>query len=358
MWRKAFACGIAVAACGLAVVAESATPLPSIPSAKAPKSLLLDVVAVGKRLVAVGERGHILLSDDGGKTWRQPAVPVRSLLTAVYFVDDKQGWAVGHDSVVLHTPDGGENWALQNYKEYSPESAAAMAEEEFVDESMDDAAYDESFEEDTGRAIGSREGVPLLDVWFADASRGVAVGAYGLMLQTADGGKTWTDASDTISNPEGWHFNAIAGHPASGVVVIAGEKGTFYRSVDAGRSFSPSRSPYDGSFFGAAVGADGAFYVFGLQGSLFRSADQGVGWTSLATGVTSGLNDACSTADGRLLVTGNAGVLLTVTADGKTVTTERRPDRQAVLSCARAGNEIVLVGDGGVKPLAAMPVKP
>src|SRR5687768_9473515 len=56
-------------------------------------SLLLDLAFAGQRLVAVGERGHVMLSDDHGATWRQAkSVPTRVLLTAVFFVDSEYGW--------------------------------------------------------------------------------------------------------------------------------------------------------------------------------------------------------------------------------------------------------------------------
>jgi photosystem II stability/assembly factor-like uncharacterized protein len=79
----------------------------AIESPKAAKGLMIDVVHAGKRLVAVGDRGHILYSDDQGSTWTQAKVPTRQLLTAVFFIDDKQGWAVGHDAQILSSSDGG-----------------------------------------------------------------------------------------------------------------------------------------------------------------------------------------------------------------------------------------------------------
>jgi photosystem II stability/assembly factor-like uncharacterized protein len=325
---------------------QAATPPAAIVSSKAHKSLLLDVTAAGKRLVAVGERGHIVLSDDAGKSWRQVAVPVRSLLTAVFFIDDKRGWAVGHDSVVLASTDAGNSWSLQHYKEFNPEALLEPVPEA-SEEEMADEVYEEEFvEEEAGRAVGSREGVPLLDVWFADADNGLAVGAYGLLLRTRDGGKSWLDESSTISNLEGWHLNAVAGL-AGGVVIIGGEKGTLYRSADAGASFAPAISPYQGSFFGAFASSDQSIYVFGLQGSVYRSSDAGVSWSVVDTGITSGLNDACETPTG-LRITGNAGVLLALD-EGGSARVERRADRQSVLSCIATGNSLVVVGEGGAK---------
>jgi len=55
-----------------------------------------------------------LVSDDGGAGWRQVPVPTRTMLTGVTFVDDSLGFAVGHDSVILHTSDGGKIWERQH----------------------------------------------------------------------------------------------------------------------------------------------------------------------------------------------------------------------------------------------------
>jgi len=92
----------------LAPSVPAAQPGPPVTFAEraplASRSLLLAIAPAGQRLVAVGERGHILLSDDQGQTWSQAeSVPTRSLLTGVCFGNDGQGVAVGHDEVILTT---------------------------------------------------------------------------------------------------------------------------------------------------------------------------------------------------------------------------------------------------------------
>mgnify|MGYP000215195859 CR=1 FL=1 len=77
----------------------------------AQSSLLLDIANAGDHLVAVGQRGNVLLLKNG--QWQQVATPVLTQLTKVFFFDDKQGWAVGHDATIIHTNDGGETWTLQ-----------------------------------------------------------------------------------------------------------------------------------------------------------------------------------------------------------------------------------------------------
>ena len=87
--------------------------LPAEKSNSAAISLLMDVTNVNGRIVAVGERGHIIYSDSNCEEWSQADVPVSITLTAVYFPSKKDGWAVGHDGVVLHTEDGGQKWEKQ-----------------------------------------------------------------------------------------------------------------------------------------------------------------------------------------------------------------------------------------------------
>ena len=80
---------------------------------RAAQSLLLDIAQAGPRLVAVGERGHILYSDDDGQSWRQARVPTTQMLTSVCFINPGHGWAAGHDGIILVTDDGGETWRVQ-----------------------------------------------------------------------------------------------------------------------------------------------------------------------------------------------------------------------------------------------------
>ena len=115
---------ITVSMLGLALAATLSAPAlgagfvdpldaPAAQSPLAARSLLQGVAIAGSRIVAVGQRGHVVHSNDSGTSWKQASVPVSSDLTAVFFVDDKQGWAVGHDGVILHTADSGEKWELQ-----------------------------------------------------------------------------------------------------------------------------------------------------------------------------------------------------------------------------------------------------
>lgn len=290
----------------------------SIESAKAASNLLLDITEAGDRLVVAGDRGHILYSDDGGNSWTQAKVPTRQLLTAIDFVDDKHGWAVGHDALVLSTSDGGQSWQVQ-YEDREREA-------------------------------------PLLDVWFEDTQHGIAVGAYGALIETIDGGQSWDDISDRLENEDGFHLNAIAHIEGSGLFVV-GEMGGMFRSADMVETWEKVESPYQGSFFGVVGGSEpGVVIAFGLRGHLFRSADFGDSWEGIELrngnghALESGLADGNLLRDGRIAVVGHGGAVLTSDDQGRSFKLVNRPDRRSLsgVTSDSQGN-LILVGQGGVR---------
>ena len=313
------------------VASPAAAQRVAVESRLASASLLLDGSAAGSRLVVVGERGHILYSDNRGATWAQAQVPVQVMLTAVRMLDAQSGWAVGHDAVILRTRDGGGTWQLVHY--------APQAQ------------------------------LPLLDVWFRDADNGFAVGAFGTFLTSADGGDTWTcrnscwDEEDFADGPpllhapdsdfaDDFHLNAIV--PAeSGRLFLAGEAGVLYRSEDHGLTWRALPSPYSGSWFGAlALDAD-TVLVAGLRGRLFRSEDAGENWTQIETGTTATLTDLIQVQPDLILITGLAGALLTSRDNGLSVSYRSLPSRQGVATALPTdGGGVVLVGEFGVESLS------
>ena len=310
-------CSVLAFAAPLPLQAADAATITSIESPKAVTSLLLDIAHAGKRLVAVGDRGHILFSEDAGRNWVQARVPSRQLLTAVYFVDDKHGWAVGHDAQILASDDGGANWELQH--------------------------------EDLEREA------PLLDIWFRDTSTGYAVGAYGALLETSDGGKTWNDVSDRLDNEDGYHLNGITAVKDAGLFVV-GEAGSMFRSADWGQTWEKVQGPYEGTLFGAlGTASANTLVAYGLRGNLFRSTDFGKSWQQIKLLSESGplefgLANGSLLKDGTLVIVGHGGSVLTSKDSGRTFTVINRADRASLASAvADAAGNLVLVGQGGVQ---------
>ena len=290
----------------------------AVESSRASQSLLLGIASAGARRVTVGDRGHILYSDDQVISWQQGRVPSRQLLTSVFFVDDQRGWAVGHDAQILHSVDGGENWSLQ----YSDPELEA----------------------------------PLLDILFVDARRGFAVGAYGSLLRTRDGGAHWDSISDALDNEDGFHLNAIT-RLTDGTLVIVGEMGVLFRSTDAGDSWEALDSPYEGSLFGVLPTRETqGLVMYGLRGHVFRSDDAGDSWQEIALQRAEGgrfefgLAGGALLYDGSLVIVGHGGALLRSQDNGQSFQVTLREDRQSYAGVA-AGDDgrLLLVGQSGVQ---------
>jgi photosystem II stability/assembly factor-like uncharacterized protein len=302
---------------------------PAQPEPLASSSLLLDLAIAGKRLVAVGERGHVLLSDDQGATWRQAkAVPTRVMLTAVYFVDAEHGWAVGHDETILNTVDGGETWTRSHF---APEAQQ-----------------------------------PLLDLWFANRVSGIAVGAYGAYFTTNDGGRTWSGArfaparpaskggakapAEEDELPPDYHLNRIVG--VGSRLYVAAEGGQLYRSDDRGANWRALPSPYEGSFFGLVPIRGEGLLAFGLRGHLFRSADAGETWHEIPSGTTAMLTDGVAVNDLRVIIGGLTGVLLISGDAGETFRLTQQDDRKGVSALLPGpAGAVIVAGEGGVRTI-------
>ncbi|MNO79119.1 Ycf48-like protein precursor [compost metagenome] len=282
-----------------AQVAEDVLERPAMPSQRLAERVLLAITRAGERVVAVGEHGLVLLSDDQGESWRQAQVPVSVTLTNAYFVDAREGWVVGHAGVVLHSADGGESWQKQLDGRAAAELvlAAALALTPANPQQVVEAR----------RLIADGPDKPLLDVHFRDRLHGLVVGAYGLAFTTDDGGRHWVPQMN-IPNPRGKHLYRIA--MTGQELFIAGEQGALFHSANSGSSFSVLPTPYDGSYFGLLTDAKGLLLLYGLRGNLFRSDNAGQSWQEINSGGSISFADGLHAQDGSLLLVDQAGRVL------------------------------------------------
>ncbi|MGT2512235.1 WD40/YVTN/BNR-like repeat-containing protein [Cupriavidus basilensis] len=210
---------------------SSALDRPAVLSQRAAQSVLLGIAQVGKRLVAVGERGIVVVSDDDAAKWRQVVTPVSVTLTAVRFADDKHGYAVGHSGTVLATADGGETWTRVLDGRQAARISLAAAQ----------ASGNATALRDAERLVAEGPDKPLLDLLVLDARRAIVIGAYGMAYSTTDGGQRWTSWADRLDNPRGLHLYAIRRHGER--ILVCGEQGLVRVSQDGGQTFAAAKPP-------------------------------------------------------------------------------------------------------------------
>jgi photosystem II stability/assembly factor-like uncharacterized protein len=277
---------------------------PAMQSPVAAKKLLLSVAHAGDRLVAVGPRGHIVVSLDAGATWQQSPVPLSSDLTAVYFPSPKIGWAVGHDGIVLASTDGGVTWTKQ--LDGRAINDLVLADIKAKLEANPESAELRNLAAEAERNKEQGPDKPFLDVWFENDTTGYVVGAYGLLLKTTDAGKTWQSWFDRQDNPRLMNLYSI--RPAAGALYISGEGGTVLKLDPAAQRFVAAPVDYAGSMFGV-VDAGDAVLVYGLRGNAFRSADGGATWTKIDTKLPASIVSGTSLVPGTVLLADQGGRL-------------------------------------------------
>jgi len=347
---------------------------PAVQAPRAQHGLLLGATRAGDRLVAVGERGHILYSDDEARSWTQAEVPVSLTMTAVDFATPELGWAVGHDGVILHSSDGGRTWikqfdgragAKQLLRYAKDKLAAATAalddadggDQEALQQAYDDAELAVWDAQDSAEFAPSE---PLFDVWFHTPSTGFVVGSYGQVFRTDNGGQDWLLWKAPIHNPRNYHLYGISELP-SGALLLVGEQGGIHRSADQGHSWEKLQSPYTGSLYRSlAFQADGEEVVLllGFGGHVYRSTDGGDSWRQVEVPERKSINDGTVLADGSVLLVGHDGVMMRSMDGGRSFTASLDRRRQPFMGVLPVNNgpassgpsgSVMIIGAGGAQ---------
>lgn len=322
---------------------------PAASTNRAARSVMLAVASAGQRIVAAGERGLVIYSDDCGASWQQARVPVSVTLTAVHFVDAERGWAVGHGGVVLSTGDGGRTWSKRLDGKVIAELALLAAKGRSAQAG---ASAEESKRRlsDAQRLVSDGPDKPMFAVHFWTPKRGIVVGAYGLALITEDGGEHWQWIGDRIPNAKGAHLYGLSVQEDD--IVIVGEQGFVVRSKDGGRMFGMVGSPYGGSFFGVVSlggGRQSDRLVYGLRGRAFRMPSDGAALQPVALGVQASVLSALQQADGGALLFDADGQAMQLDGQGANVRKVGSAPVGPVVGVAGAcGNTITVAGFRGV----------
>ena len=306
------------------------------------QSLLLDADTEAMHVV-VGERGHVIISEELSQSFTQKSLPLSVTLTSVEVMNDKI-WVAGHDATIMFSSDKGETWSVQMHE---PELQR-----------------------------------PFLDILFFDEQHGIASGAYGLFYRTIDGGENWTQEQHiTLLNPldieyleeireedEAFYrdeLNSILPHInrlnySNGVLYSAGETGLLAKSTDDGENWERFEIDYFGSFFDILPIDDDTLFAVGLRGTLYLKEGD-TEWQRIESCTTATLNSAVFMSSGNVLVVGNNGAILTVevsqlsnqadTCQGNGITVAQLPAKSAIATVLKNDEAFTAVTSDGLQPL-------
>ena len=268
-------------------------------------ALILDTAKAGSRIVAVGEQGLILYSDDKAESWNISASNVDILLTSVFFLNERSGWATGHQNTILHTSDGGNSWTTQ---------------------------------------MTSPKGDPLFDILFINDSQGIAIGAYGLFLSTTNGGKNWNTKHLNENDPHLYAVTSIQNK----LFLIVGESGTLLRS-DNLTDWKTLTSPYQGTLF-TLMSKNNLITAAGLRGNIIQSSDNGNSWHKLPSTTISPLQNGTTLSNNKIIIGGPGGSLIISDKTGRSFNRILFPINQSITNIIQISpTDLLISGNFGLR---------
>jgi len=213
---------------------------------------------------AVGTKGVVIRTSDGGKTWVAQQSGTEKNLFSVCFVDDQNGWVVGEFGTILHTTDGGETWEPQICEAIQTEedkfsfdwkpmpalySLYCKDKETAWIAGMDGIILKTENGGNEWRKLESNCDVPLYSITIK-GKRGWAVGSEGYYLLSRDGGETW-EVRDGVIKTRFWLREVSFSDEENGWIV--GAMGTVARTNDGGENWDLiSGMTYDMPEYGLA----------------------------------------------------------------------------------------------------------
>lgn len=328
-WRAA-ACALMALAMAMGMPGDAwsggrvlaALERPALQVARPAQAVLLTVTRAGDRLLACGEHGLVIYSDDSGKNWTQVQVPVSVTLTAMRFKNEREGWAVGNMGVVLRTRDAGMTWE----RLFDGRAAAALvlqsAQAAWNVVKPDANELDNPLNvslESARRLVAEGADKPFLDLMLRPDGALLVAGAYGLAFSSADGGHRWQPDMDRLSNPDGFTIYGLVARQQE--LFVFGEQGLLLHAAGPNEPFKAQPFPSTGSLFGAVALRQGPLLLLGLRGKVFRSSKPGDPWVAIQTPVDASLFAGLQLSDDSVLLVGAAGQVLISRDQGQTFST-------------------------------------
>ncbi|HJQ32285.1 MAG TPA: YCF48-related protein [Pyrinomonadaceae bacterium] len=321
-----------------------------------------------------------------GPAWQRQNTRTFAWLHSVFFVDERRGWAVGSKGALLSTADGGETWELRK-----PPSEDALRDLFFTDAQTGWVVCERSIfatkemDEPLSYLLKTADGggswarvevtrgadvdVKLAGVRFADAAHGWVYGEMGALFYTQDGGATWTRQRVPTRHLllGGSFFDAQTGWLSGGglTVLRTTDGGSTWRTglvfLPADAQFPqkkdekepqhfpvPPVEPASGGRLNAIYFANtGRGWAVGSRGRIISTADGGATWRPQASGVDDDLFDVKFFDESEGWAVGGGGAMLHTRDGGRTWADERRVTTHALERLFLVGRKAWAVGFGG-----------
>jgi len=229
----------------------------------------------------VTNRGTLILTYDGARTWQTRRINAGAQLEGVSFANSKLGLACAKHGDVFRTTDGGTTWTKVTPK---MDSVTSLFSVQLFDK-LNGLVIGMSRADSTpyaGRAWRTADGgqtwTPMeqMGMGYSEIFYSPKLGAYfpsfGQFHYSSDKGKTW----QTIKATHETRARDIAFLDHTGL--MTGPKGFCIVSHDDGKTWTEHKQDPNLTFVAAALATEKDMYMGGLHSVMMHSTDGGENW--------------------------------------------------------------------------------
>ncbi len=239
------------------------------------KHRFLDIQFAGSDGWIIGDRGIVLLTGNGGETWRLRKIGDFNL-NDILMLDRDRGFVAAESGVIYATSDGGSTW-----------QARAI---EGATSNFNSLAF--------------------------SGQTGIAAGNRGTALLTRDGGATWELRQISVARRGNILTDLkCAQFTGGGVLWITGEKGVILKSPDGGNSWE-SRSFMQENYSVVHFTSEKEGFVAGGGGMVLRTENGGESWKKFR--IPTDMVNALHFSKGHILAAGKNGLIMVSRDNGAT----------------------------------------
>lgn len=275
-------------------------------------------------------------------------------LNSLFFVDSNNGYAVGANSTMLRTTDGGATWTSRSLSGaggpynflkircVSDKRCLLVAEGSTGVVRTDDAGEAGAF-----ISFGS---TPINAAAFASASQGVAGASNGAIFTSSDGGVTWSQVGSSLNK-------TLVGLRATnaGFAYAWGALGGLATSSNGGVTWNQVAIPSSNDVAVASFADPNDGYALDSSGTLWGTTNGGTTWARKNTGGGAEPNDVAAVNSNIVVLIGPKGVRRSTngggsfsSVSGKPVSTARLENGETVSNGVFAfGSKALLTSANG-----------
>jgi serine/threonine-protein kinase len=282
------------------------TAIESVPSGTY-QSLNSVILYNSRDMVAAGDSGTVLISNDSGKTWNNIDLNTRVNFHAGYAFSSGRTFIVGDSSTIIFS----DNY-FRSYKKLKLSGSYSLFDINFVNNSTGFIIGNKGLilrstdRGDTWNLIDSPTKEILYDFAFLNQNDGYIVGWNGVILKTVNSGLTWSVTAPFTNK----YLRSINFEDEDSGIIVGG--GVIYNTDNGGESWHPVDIKKIGGLQNVKFISDEFALAVGNKGTILFTNDSGEYWRQIENNSYVNLRNLAIDENQKIFIVGVNGTILKI----------------------------------------------